>query len=159
MFEILQQDITKLSLEGNIAIIGDLNAHINISESKYITNEKDDSLDDFLPINDIADAVLKSRSTEISHNTNIYGKQLIELCISAPLRILNRRKITYPKKANNTVCSINKNTHSQHDKNKQNTTERQEKERRKGLYTDEIATQQKLNRTTKKYTCRAQLSV
>ncbi|VDI62115.1 Hypothetical predicted protein, partial [Mytilus galloprovincialis] len=72
IFEKLEQDITKFSLEGNIALIGDLNAHINVSESDYITNEIDDSLDDFLPINYIADAVLKSRSTEISQNTNSY---------------------------------------------------------------------------------------
>ncbi|CAG2232592.1 unnamed protein product [Mytilus edulis] len=93
IFEKLEQDITKFSLEGNIALIGDLNAHINVSESDYITNEIDDSLDDFLPINYIADAVLKSRSTEISQNTNSYGKQLIELCISAQLRILNGRTL------------------------------------------------------------------
>ncbi|CAG2226179.1 E3.1.11.2 [Mytilus edulis] len=84
---------SKIFLEGNIALIGDLNAHINVSESDYITNEIDDSLDDFLPINYIADAVLKSRSTEISQNTNSYGKQLIELCISAQLRILNGRTL------------------------------------------------------------------
>ncbi|VDI62114.1 Hypothetical predicted protein [Mytilus galloprovincialis] len=93
IFEKLEQDITKFSLEGNIALIGDLNAHINVSESDYITNEIDDSLDDFLPINYIADAVLKSRSTEISQNTNSYGKQLIELCISAQFRILNGRNL------------------------------------------------------------------
>lgn len=93
IFDKLEHDITKYSLEGNIALMGDLNAHINVKDSDFFTNEIDDSLDDFLPINYVADTVHKSRSTEISQITNSYGKQIIELCTSAQLRILNGRTL------------------------------------------------------------------
>jgi hypothetical protein len=50
-------------------------------------------LDDFLPNNYIADTVHKKRNTELYQNTNEYGRQILDICNDAQLRILNGRTI------------------------------------------------------------------
>ena len=93
IFEKLDQDITKYSVLGDIILMGDLNAHINRNDFDLITDELIDNLDDFLPTNYIADVVHKYRNTEIPQITNSYGKQIIELCTEAQLRIWNGRTL------------------------------------------------------------------
>ena len=73
--------------------MGDMNAHIKATDLDYIENDMNDILDDFLPHNYIADAIQKRCSTEVCQNTNEYGKQVLELCSEAQLRILNGRTI------------------------------------------------------------------
>ena len=92
-FEKLDQDITKYSVLGDIILMGDLNAHINKNELDFITDELNDNLEGFLPTNYIADVVHKYCNTEIPQITNRYGKQIIELCTEAQLRILNGRTL------------------------------------------------------------------
>ncbi|CAG2246642.1 unnamed protein product [Mytilus edulis] len=73
--------------------MGDLNAHINCKELDFITNEVDDSLDNFLPTNYVADSVCKFRNTQVHQKTNNYGKLILDLCTESQLRILNGRTL------------------------------------------------------------------
>ncbi|CAG2190183.1 unnamed protein product [Mytilus edulis] len=93
IFEKLERDISKFSLMGDIMVMGDLNAHINKGEQDFIVNDSDHVLDNFLPLNYVADNIQKFRNTEIHQNTNEYGKNIVDLCIDAQLRILNGRTI------------------------------------------------------------------
>jgi hypothetical protein len=93
IIEKLDQDITRYSVFGDFTLMGDLNAHINKNDLDFITDELNDNLDDFLPTNYIADVVHKYRNTEIPQITNSYGKQIIELCTEAQIRILNGRTL------------------------------------------------------------------
>lgn len=93
IFEKLDHDVSKYSCHGDIIIMGDLNSHINKNELDFITNEVDDNLDDFLPVNYVADSVQKIRNTEVAQSTNGYGKLVIDLCSEAQLRILNGRTL------------------------------------------------------------------
>lgn len=74
-------------------LLGDLNAHVKCDELDFITNEVDDTLDDFLPVNYEADCIHKLRNTEIPQSTNNYGKSVIEICTESQLRILNGRTL------------------------------------------------------------------
>lgn len=93
IFEKLERDISKFSTMGDIVVMGDLNAHINKDEQDFILNDSDSVLDDILPKNYISDSVQKVRNTELPQKTNEYGKNVIELCSDAQLRILNGRTI------------------------------------------------------------------
>lgn len=74
-------------------LMGGLNAHIKASELDFIFNDINDPVDDFLTPNYIADNIQKFRNTEVPQTTNQYGKQVLDLCIEAQLRILNGRTI------------------------------------------------------------------
>ncbi|CAG2187344.1 unnamed protein product [Mytilus edulis] len=93
IFEKLEADIAKYSILGDIILMGDLNAHINCKELDFITNEVDDSLDNFLPTNYVADNVCKVRNTQVHQKTNNYGKLILDLCTESQLRILNGRTL------------------------------------------------------------------
>jgi hypothetical protein len=83
----------KYSNQGEIMLMGDLNAHINCNEQDFIRNDSDSILDSFLPKNDIADSVQIFRNTQVNQTTNSYVKSIIELCNTSQLRILNGRTI------------------------------------------------------------------
>ena len=70
-----------------------MNAHINKHGMDFIENEMDDILDDSLPDNYIADNVHLMRNTQINQTTNAYGRNILDLCISSKLRILNGRTL------------------------------------------------------------------
>jgi len=74
IFSKVEDDVTKYNANGDILIIGDLNAHINCNEWDFIQNDLDDVLDSFLPVNYIADNVHMLRNTQVHQNTNGYGK-------------------------------------------------------------------------------------
>lgn len=93
IFDKLENDVSRYSVLGDVMLLGDMNAHINSMDLDYIKLDMNDILDDFLPCNYTADTVQKSRNTEINQNTNEYGKQILELCNEAQLRILNGRTI------------------------------------------------------------------
>ncbi|CAG2203871.1 unnamed protein product [Mytilus edulis] len=93
IFEKLEADIAKYSISGDVILMGDLNAHINCKELDFITNEVDDSLDNFLPTNYVADSVCKFRNTQVHQKTNNYGKLILDLCTESQLRILKGRTL------------------------------------------------------------------
>ena len=93
IFDKLEQDIIKYSNLGKIILIGDMNAHINKLDMDFIENEMDDILDDSLPDNYIADNVHLMSNTQINQTTNAYGRNILDLCISSQLRILNGRTL------------------------------------------------------------------
>ena len=74
-------------------VIRDLNAHINQDEQDYIVNDSDHVLEFFLPLNYVSENIHKFRNTELHQNTNEYGKNIVDLCNDAQLRILNSRTI------------------------------------------------------------------
>ena len=57
IFEKREGDVTKYSISGDIMLIGDVNAHINNNDLDFIRDEVDDSLDNFLPSNYIAECL------------------------------------------------------------------------------------------------------
>ncbi len=83
----------KYSNQGEIILMGDLNAHINCNEQDFIRNDSHGILDSFLPKYYIADSVQICINTQVNQTTNSYGKSIIELCNSSQLRILNGRTI------------------------------------------------------------------
>ena len=93
IFEKLERDVSKFSQLGDIMVMGDLNAHINQDEQDYIVNDSDHVLDNFLPLNYVSDNIQKLCNTELHQNTNEYGKNIVDLCNDAQLRILNGRTI------------------------------------------------------------------
>ena len=102
IFQKLEGDVSKYSSLGEVMVMGDMNAHINSNELDFVHNELNDPIEDFLPPNYIADSVQLQRNTQIPQSTNSYGKNIIELCTSSQLRILNGRtlgdsfgKVTY----------------------------------------------------------------
>ena len=93
IFSKLDDNIVKYSNQGEIMLMGDLNAHINCNEQDFIRNDSDSILDSFLLKNDIADSVQIFRNTQVNQTTNSYVKSIIELCNTSQLRILNGRTI------------------------------------------------------------------
>lgn len=90
-YEILQSEITKFSNLGKIALIGDFNSRIaklpafieNDSLDLNDLNENNLLLDDYL-----VDQHIPRNNEDLV--LNIQGKNLLDLCMSARLRILNR---------------------------------------------------------------------
>ena len=93
VFTKLENDVMKFNQKGDIMIMGDLNAHINYKEHDFILNDSDSNLDSVLPDNYISDSHQLFRNTEIHQDTNMYGKNILDLCISSEIRILNGRII------------------------------------------------------------------
>lgn len=93
VFEKLEEDCIKYNLNGDIMVMGDLNAHINCIEKDFIIEDSDEVLDSFLPQNYISDNHQIFRNTQVPQKTNSYGKNIIDLCIGNQLRILNGRTI------------------------------------------------------------------
>ena len=85
IFDELENDIALFSLKGHIMILGDLNARTG-------------KLDDFVSkngkhfINDTSEHSLKTKTRQnFDNQINNHGKQLINVCKSCDLRILNGR--------------------------------------------------------------------
>ncbi|MCU7800554.1 MAG: reverse transcriptase family protein [gamma proteobacterium symbiont of Lucinoma myriamae] len=93
IFDKLETDIIKYSCNGNVMIMGDMNAHINVNDYDFIHNESTDSLDDFIPSNYSIDNVHRIRNSYLPQVTNDYGKIILDLCIASQLRILNGRTL------------------------------------------------------------------
>lgn len=85
--ELIENDISVYKSKGSVIILGDFNARTG-SEPDFISDDDDD----FLPLN--ADYVIDS--SVINRNSKdakvcTRGKELLEMCISSRLRILNGR--------------------------------------------------------------------
>ena len=59
----------------------------------YIANESADNLNDFVPNNYSIDNIHRRRNTFMPQTTNEYGKNILDLCISSQLRVLNGRTL------------------------------------------------------------------
>ena len=54
----IEEDITKYSLEGNIVLSGDFNAHTSTSDLDFVMGDYEKDMEDILPNSYIADNVL-----------------------------------------------------------------------------------------------------
>ena len=93
VFAKLEEDCIKYNLNGDIMVMGDINAHINCNDYDFILNDSDGVLDSFLPNNYISDNHQPLRNTVVNQTTNSYGKNILDLCISTQMRILNGRTV------------------------------------------------------------------
>ena len=93
IFEKLEENVRKYSSKGEIIIMGDINAHIGRNDYDYITMDSNDPLIDNLPDSYIVDSVLKDRNFIKEQSTNSHGKEIVDICVSAKLRILNGRTL------------------------------------------------------------------
>ena len=91
IFTNLEENINKFSNKGEIVLMGDMNAHISRKDYDYIKMDSNDLLIDDLPSTYKVDNIMKDRNIIKEQSTNVYGKQILDLCISAELRILNGR--------------------------------------------------------------------
>ena len=83
------EDITKYSLEGNIVLLGDFNAHTSTSDLDFVMGDYEKDMEDILFNSYIADSVLlKRNSLKNDIKTDDYGRMLIDLCISCQCHIL-----------------------------------------------------------------------
>lgn len=87
----LEKDIAKFQKDGNIMILGDLNARTG-NKSDHIRNDSDR----YLPINNLniynRDEQLETRNNQ-DIQLNPRGQSLIDLCISSQIRIMNGRTL------------------------------------------------------------------
>ena len=93
IFDKLESDIVKYSCSGKVMIMEDLNARINCNYLDFIQDDSTDNLDDFTPSNYSIDNVHRIRNTFPPQTTNEYGKNLLDICISSQLRLLNCRTV------------------------------------------------------------------
>ena len=93
IFDNMEESISRYSKKGDVIIMGDLNAHINESELDFILHDANDKYDSFLPDDYVADSVYCKRNTCIPQLTNTYGRNILDICLNAQLRILNGRTL------------------------------------------------------------------
>ena len=93
--EKIERDMIVHSQVGKCVLIGDLNAHTKL-EYDFIVN---DNVNDrecellSLPTNYMSDKQLPNRCNRDETNVDIQGQAILDLCLSAGLRILNGRKL------------------------------------------------------------------
>ena len=89
LFEDLGSKLSKYETQGDIILMGDLNSRTGCIP-EYVTNESND----YMPIPNIyTDTEYTFVRSSQDQKVNSYGRKLIELCKSLPLRILNGRKV------------------------------------------------------------------
>jgi hypothetical protein len=83
----IENDISRLSNDGEIILMGDLNARTG-TENDFIENDSDDhiGMENFYT----ADVEPPKRNNQ-DKGTNARGPQLLDMCVSTGLRILNGR--------------------------------------------------------------------
>ena len=87
ILELVENDIVKYSEKGKIILAGDLNGRIS-SENDYISLDSDKHIPMFESY--VCDSNLVPRKSQ-DNILNTRGRQILNLCISASLRILNGR--------------------------------------------------------------------
>ena len=89
LFEDLGTKLSKYERQGDLILMGDLNSRTG-SILDYIANESND----YMPVPNIyTDTEYTFARNSQDDKINSYGRKLIELCKSLPLRILNGRKL------------------------------------------------------------------
>ena len=87
-FSLVQEEISFFSQKGNVAICGDFNARTG-KLTDYVEVSGSDAFDIApLPTNDNCEFPKFKRHTD-DHKSNKYGRELIELCKSSNMRIMN----------------------------------------------------------------------
>ncbi|CAG2245087.1 unnamed protein product [Mytilus edulis] len=90
--DFLENEISTFSMNGQIVLIGDLNARTG-QRADFIVNDSDhiNNFDgfDLLPENYITDSEINRNNQDTSVNT--VGTKLLDLCLSSRLRLLNGR--------------------------------------------------------------------
>ena len=89
VIELLEEDIQKLSLSGNIMLLGDLNARTG-TESDFIPYDSPNYIPSINELPYIGDGFPPARANQ-DGVLNDRGKDLLELCVSVRIRILNGR--------------------------------------------------------------------
>ena len=89
ILENIQNDISNFSKSGKIILAGDFNARTG-TELDFILNDAD--IDNAVDIEYISDIQIPLRRS-LDCTLNARGKELIELCVSSKLRIVNGRQI------------------------------------------------------------------
>ena len=88
ILDLLERDVTNFSKHGDLIIMGDLNARTSC-ENEIILNDSSEFLPDYLNYQpDISIPKRFNQDLELNNR----GKDLIDLCTTASLRILNGRK-------------------------------------------------------------------
>jgi hypothetical protein len=90
VFSELEKGIARHSGDGNVVVMGDLNARTAI-EQDYIARDCDTNLP--LYNNYLPDMELPERNNQDRHKVDDQGKRLLDLCISTGMRILNGRTL------------------------------------------------------------------
>ena len=91
IYSILYDDIAKFSREGKIMLMGDFNSRTGRAED-YIINDKVDFMPDYTKLFYQGDMHLPSRNN-MDREVRNYGKQLLELCVTTGIRMLNGRTL------------------------------------------------------------------
>jgi len=86
IFSLIENDLAKFSSLGKCLLMGDFNAR-TCQEADYIVNDSSD----FLDLGYYSSDVPLPRSSMDTHNVDKYGKNLLDLCKSSGLHILNGR--------------------------------------------------------------------
>ncbi|KAK6182742.1 hypothetical protein SNE40_010356 [Patella caerulea] len=89
-FQTLQASVNELNDAGDILLMGDLNAKVG-NFKDYIPFDDCKHIDQYLSDNYVSDQTINRKSE--SKTVNNHGKQLIDICTSSELRILNGRFI------------------------------------------------------------------
>ncbi len=88
IFTLLENDLAKFSLLGKCILMGDFNARTG-QDADYIVSDSPD----FLDLGDYTSDIPIPRYSLDTHCIDSYGKNLLDLCKSSGLRILNGRKL------------------------------------------------------------------
>ena len=83
---VIKREVVRYSLKGNVLICGDMNARTGILKD-YAENDSDLPVD--IPLNYTIDQEVPRQSKDTSVNPQ--GRVLLDLCISARMRIVNGR--------------------------------------------------------------------
>ena len=87
ILDLIEKDVLKYSAKGEIIIAGDLNARV-AEEQDYIIDDSDKHLPLYISYKYDLELLDKKNHDKI---VNSRGRQLLSLCISTGLRILNGR--------------------------------------------------------------------
>ena len=90
-YETLESEINLLSSKGHILLMGDLNSRTSANPDFILYDGNNENICNLLPENYKSDYFMPRKSQDKILNSQ--GKELLDLCVSAQLRILNGRFI------------------------------------------------------------------
>ena len=85
LFDVLEDEISKYSRKGQVILLGDLNARVNVKDKDYI--QHDNISHNLLPQCYIADNIYFDRNSQDKGPTNEQGKQLLDFCIGTRMKL------------------------------------------------------------------------
>ena len=90
-YENLEKEIKTLSKDGSILLMGDFNSRTSCSTDFILNDNNNEYLETILPIDYKSDFHYMRKSQD--RTINVQGRELLDLCVSAKIRILNGRFI------------------------------------------------------------------